>query len=52
MILLNEFVPEQLERREFSIDQPRDRGKNQLKQLQKARDMLSKVNNEYGFPYS
>ena len=52
MILLNEFVPEQLERREFSIDQPQDRSKSQLKQLQKARDMLSKVNNEYKFPYS
>ena len=52
MILLNEFLPEQLERREFAIEQLQDRGESQSMQLQKARKMLSKVNNEFRFPYS
>jgi hypothetical protein len=52
MILLNEFLPDQMERREFAIEQPQDRGESQSMQLQKARKMLSKVNNEFRFQYS
>ena len=50
MILLNEFLPEQLERREFAVEQL-DRGQSQSKQLRKAKNMLSKVTDEYSFPY-
>jgi hypothetical protein len=52
MILLNEFLPEQLERREFAIEQLPHRGDSQSRQLKKAQQMLSKVNNEFRFPYS
>ena len=52
MILLNEFLPEQIERREFATEQLQNRGENQSRQLQKARQMLSKVNNEFRFPYA
>jgi hypothetical protein len=51
MILLNEFLPEQLERREFASDRPQDSGERQYTQLLKAKNMLSKVTDEYSFPY-
>lgn len=49
MILLNEFLPEQIERREFALEQPQDMGESQSRQLQKAKDMLSKVTDEFRF---
>jgi hypothetical protein len=52
MILLNEFLPDQMERRQFAIQQLQERGESQSRQLQKARQMLSKINNEFRFPYS
>jgi len=52
LILLNEFLPEHLERRGFSQGQELDRNALQHQQLAKARGMLNKIKGEYGqFPY-
>ena len=52
LILLNEFVPESLGRREFAGGGDMDRETLQLQQLSKARDMLNRVAKEYrDFPY-
>ncbi|MGP8281871.1 MAG: phosphotransferase [Desulfomonilaceae bacterium] len=47
LILLNEFLPDQLARREFAGVTVESRTKLQEKQLDKARSMLKRVLNEY-----
>jgi hypothetical protein len=52
LILLNEFVPEHLRRRQFAAEGPRDHRVVQQEQLAKARRMLQRVCHEYRhFPY-
>jgi hypothetical protein len=52
LILLNEFMPEHLLRRQFASARPRDRQAVQQEQLAKARRMLQRVCHEYEtFPY-
>ncbi len=52
MILLNEFVPASLARREFSGQEASDRHTICARQLDKARAMLRKIEREYEcFPY-
>ena len=52
LILLNEFLPEHLLRRQFASVRPRDRRVVQQEQLAKARRMLQRVHGEYEhFPY-
>jgi hypothetical protein len=51
-IFLNEFVPDDLRRREFASKTDLDIGDLQARQLSKARRMLNKIMNEYeSFPY-
>lgn len=51
LILLNEFIPELLARREFASQKEFNKGELQVAQLAKARRMLHRVMNEYGrFP--
>jgi hypothetical protein len=52
MILLNEFRPDQLLRRQFAANAPADRVALQRQQLEKARRMLDRIGSEYeDFPY-
>ena len=52
LILLNEFIPESLHRREFSSGGDTDQADLQYQQLAKARGMLARVAKEYqDFPY-
>jgi hypothetical protein len=52
LILLNEFLPEQLMRRHFAGMSEQDRGQKQAEQLAKARHMLEGTLKEYEhFPY-
>jgi hypothetical protein len=51
-ILLNEFLPDDLKRREFASGVELDRDALQMKQLSKAKQMLTRICNEYErFPY-
>ncbi|MFB0566226.1 MAG: hypothetical protein ACETWK_11190 [Candidatus Aminicenantaceae bacterium] len=53
MILLNEFVPEHLQRRGFASKGGLDRSNLQVEQLKKAKQMLHRVMNEYEcFPFN
>ena len=53
MILLNEFIPELMLRRTFASLKKSDKTGLQAMQLAKARNMASKIENEYeSFPYS
>ncbi len=53
MILLNEFIPASLQRRNFSANDTPDRDTTCTAQLAKARTMLQKIEREYKcFPYS
>ena len=53
LILLNEFVPEHIDRRGFSSNCELDLNKLRAKQLSKAKRMLNKIVNEKKqFPYS
>jgi hypothetical protein len=52
MILLNEFLPDQLLRRQFAATAATDRSALQRQQLGKARQMLERIRREYEcFPY-
>jgi hypothetical protein len=52
LILLNEFIPRQLDRRRFAGRKAFDRSELLLKQLDKSRSMLQRVVHEYrNFPY-
>jgi hypothetical protein len=52
LILLNEFVPEALRRREFASAESPERAALQREQLGRARRMLERVRGEYeSFPY-
>ena len=52
LILLNEFLPADLQRREFAQRAELDREDVQMKQLEKARRMLGRLQDEYErFPY-
>ncbi len=52
LIILNEFVPEHLDRRGFSSESELDLNKLREKQLSKAKRMLNKIVNEKKqFPY-
>ena len=52
MIILNEFLPDQLLRRRFAATAATDRSVLRLQQLDKARRMLARVRAEYEcFPY-
>lgn len=52
LILLNEFIPEGLHRREFARGEDMDQADLYYQQLAKARGMLSRVAKEYqDFPY-
>jgi hypothetical protein len=52
MIMLNEFLPAALQRREFAALAPPDRSELQLRQLDKARHMLQRIQTEFqAFPY-
>jgi len=52
LILLNEFLPAQLARRQFAGMDDGDRVATQMKQLDKARHMLQTIGQEYqAFPY-
>jgi Phosphotransferase enzyme family len=52
LIFLNEFIPEDLLRREFASASARERSDLQAEQLAKARRMLERIRNEYEcFPY-
>ena len=52
MIILNEFLPDQLLRRQFAATAATDRSTLQLGQLDKARRMLQRIRHEYEcFPY-
>jgi len=51
-ILLNEFVPAYLQRREFAAQENLEREQRQKQQLAKAEALLAKINKEYeSFPY-
>ena len=53
MILLNEFVPERSDRRDFARGTPEDRGETRLQQLAMAKEMLRRTKSGYqGFPYA
>jgi len=52
LIMLNEFVPEDLQRRGFASGGSLDRAAAQARQLDKARRMLDRIKREYeAFPY-
>ena len=52
LIMLNEFVPEDLQRRGFASGGSLDRSTAQARQLEKARRMLARIEREYeAFPY-
>ena len=52
LIILNEFLPADLQRREFAQGAELDREEVQMKQLEKARRMLGRLQDEYErFPY-
>lgn len=52
LIFLNEFLPEQLVKREFASNRELNIGDLQVTQLSKARRMLDRIMNEYEhFPY-
>jgi hypothetical protein len=52
LILLNEFLPGDLRRRQFASGAELDREALQMKQLSKAKQMLTRICNEYErFPY-
>jgi hypothetical protein len=52
MIMLNEFVPGDLARREFAARSPIDSHRKKSDQLAKAKAMLAKIMNENTrFPY-
>jgi hypothetical protein len=52
MIFLNEFVPDSLRRRQFAGAAGADRSAVQMRQLEKARQMLKRISREYqSFPY-
>ena len=52
LIILNEFLPADLQRREFAQRAELDREEVQMKQLEKARRMLGRLQDEYErFPY-
>lgn len=52
LILLNEFLPDQLQRRRFAGMNEQDCQRKQIEQLAKAENMLSKTLSEYEhFPY-
>ncbi|HXT41012.1 MAG TPA: phosphotransferase [Candidatus Angelobacter sp.] len=52
-ILLNEFLSDEFKRREFAGGAELDRDALQMKQLSKAKRMLTRIRNEYErFPYS
>ena len=52
MILLNEFLPEALQRRQFAGVAPAEHAALQIAQLAKARQMLGRIREEYqAFPY-
>ncbi|MFH1148473.1 MAG: hypothetical protein V1736_12310 [Pseudomonadota bacterium] len=48
LILLNEFIPEDLGRRLFAFKEEVDREDLQAQQMQKARRMLERIRSEYG----
>ena len=51
-IMLNEFLPDQLRRRQFAATAPTDVPSLQAEQLGKARAMLHRIRTEYqSFPY-
>ncbi len=51
-IMLNEFLPDQLRRRQFAAAVPADLSALQRQQLEKARQMLNRIRGEYEcFPY-
>ena len=53
MILLNEFVPEDLLRREFACEASLEKDEVQTEQLKKSRQMLKRIRRSYGHaPYS
>lgn len=52
LIMLNEFVPEDLQRRGFASGGSLDRATAQARQLEKAQRMLARIEREYeAFPY-
>ncbi len=52
LILLNEFLPDQFQRRAFAFSNPDNVDKIQIEQLEKAKRMFEKIGNEYEhFPY-
>jgi hypothetical protein len=52
MIFLNEFLPDSLRRRQFAGAAGADRSAVQMRQLDKARQMLNRITREYqSFPY-
>ena len=52
LILLNEFVADSFQRRQFAATGAADRSALQLQQLDKARRMLNRISQEYqSFPY-
>jgi hypothetical protein len=52
MIMLNEFLPDSYQRRQFAAAVPEDRSAIQQQQLEKARQMLGRIRREYqDFPY-
>jgi hypothetical protein len=52
MILLNEFVSDSLQRRQFAAVTVTDRSALQWQQLEKTRAMLNRIRGEYEhFPY-
>ncbi|MGQ0665457.1 MAG: phosphotransferase [Nitrospiraceae bacterium] len=52
MIMLNEFVPKFLERREFAVEVSTDRERVRTRQLEKSQRMLGSIMNELeSFPY-
>ena len=52
LILLNEFIPEQLLRRGFADINPIDKRERQAQQLAKAKQMLTQIKGDYEqFPY-
>jgi hypothetical protein len=52
MIILNEFLPADLLRRQFADQDVQEKGAIQMRQLEKARNLLAKIMREYqNFPY-
>lgn len=52
LIILNEFVTEDLRRRDFASGSKLDKAEAQARQLEKARRMLARIRSEYdAFPY-